>query len=87
MRDSNEINRMMMAAARGLSLEEAGVENTPSNREYYAKLIEELNAAPKGVMLSPLNEWPDDTYDELSAASQKRWGGPRTLQQMKDDEE
>jgi hypothetical protein len=84
--DSSEKNRMLLAATLNTGFESAGVENNAENRRYFAELIDELDAAPEGVMLSPVNEWPDDKYDELSANTWKAWGAPRTLQQMKDDE-
>ena len=77
---------MLLAATLNTGFESAGVEDNAKNRKYFAELVQELDAAPIGVMVSPVNEWPDDKYDELSAASRKKWGGPRTLEEMKDDE-
>jgi hypothetical protein len=81
--DSNDKNKMMLAATLNTGLKGSGVENTASNRKFFAGLIEELEASPIGVMVAPVFEWPDDTYDELSANSDKAWGAPRTLEQMR----
>jgi hypothetical protein len=81
--DSNDKNKMMLAATLNTGLDGSGVENTAKNRKFFATLIEELDASPIGVMVSPVFEWPDDTYDELSANSDKAWGAPRTLEQMR----
>jgi len=81
--DSSEKNRMLMAATLNTGLEGSGVENTAKNRKFFAGLIEELDASPIGVMVSPVFEWPDDTYDELSANTERAHGPYRTLEQMK----
>ncbi len=72
--DSSEKNRMLLAAPLNTGFESAGVENNAANRKYFAELIEELEAAPIGVMVSPINEWPDDKYDDLMARSVKKMG-------------
>jgi len=84
--DSNDKNKMMLAATLNTGLKGSGVANTAKNRKFFADLVEELDASPIGVMVYPVFEWPDDTYDELSANSDKAWGAPRTLEQMKNGE-
>ena len=84
--DSSEKNRMLLAATLNTGFESAGVENNAANRKYFAELTKELETAPIGVMVSPINEWPDEKYDELITNTYKAWGAPRTLEQMKDDE-
>ena len=81
--DSSEKNRMLIAATLNTGLDSAGVKNNAENRKYFAELIEELDASPIGVMVSPVNEWPDDKYEELSANTERAHGPYRTLEQMK----
>jgi hypothetical protein len=44
-------NLMLMAAARGRTFEEAGVPDTPGNRELYAKMLSEIDSFPEGSVV------------------------------------
>lgn len=48
----------------------------PEERAVYDTLVEELNAAEGRVMSYIPFDWPDDKYDELTAATWKAWGPP-----------
>jgi hypothetical protein len=58
-------HKMMMVAASGKTFEESGFPS--ENKEDYDKIVEELKQAPAGAMLSPVNEWAGDEYDDLVA--------------------
>ena len=61
--DSEIRNKLLIIASRGQSFEEADVDE--SYREEFDKILNEIKNAPGGVMISPLNEWVGDEYDEI----------------------
>ena len=61
--DSEIRNRLLIIAARGQSFEEANLDE--KHRTEFDKILKEIKNAPEGVMLSPLNEWAGDEYDEI----------------------
>lgn len=79
--DSDRMNLILVAVSTGQPIETLP-DVTDEDREMYATLIKEVNAAPEGTMVEPSLEWPDDTWDELIAATEAAWGAPRTLAEM-----
>ena len=61
--DSEIRNKLFIIASRGQSFEEADVD--VSDREEFDKILNEIKNAPGGGMISPLNEWVGDEYDEI----------------------
>lgn len=61
--DSELMNKLMSVASRGEPFEAAKVEE--KYRTDFEKILEEIKSAPKGVMISPVSDWPGDEYDEI----------------------
>lgn len=57
------LNKLFMVASKGNTFEDANVDE--KFRPEFNRIVEELDEAPEGVMISPVNEWVGDEYDEM----------------------
>jgi hypothetical protein len=58
------------------------MELTEEVAETYRTVLDEINAVDDKTMAEPVFDWPDDTYDDLIAATEAKYGKPRTLAEM-----
>ena len=86
MLDSDDLNKLLVAATTGKGLENSGVPVTPESEVAYAEIVAELEAAPEGVMVSPVFDWPGNEYDDLIAATDRAWGGDKSLEELANEE-
>lgn len=66
MLNSEELNKLFLAAINGKTLKEIGL-TTQEHIDAYGKIVDELAAAPKGSMPMPVNDWIGDEYDDMIA--------------------
>lgn len=64
-------NKMFMVALTGKSFEDSGFPN--ENKDDYEKIVEEIKNAPAGTMMSPVNEWVGDEYDDILAIFEEQY--------------
>jgi len=64
-------NKMFASALQGKSFEDSGFAS--ENKADYEKIVEEIKNAPAGTMMSPINEWVGDEYDDLLAIFQEQY--------------
>lgn len=62
-------NKIFMLICQGKTFEQSGLEE--SARELFDKITEEVKAAPKGAMMSPVNDWVGDEYDDIIEAFER----------------
>jgi hypothetical protein len=79
---SDDLRRIQQAAALGTDPNELNMELTDEVAETYRTVLDEINAFEGKTMIEPVFDWPDDTYDELIAATEAKHGKPRTLAEM-----
>jgi len=56
-------HKMMMIAANNVSFEDSGF--APEYKDDYEEIVESIKQAPEGTMLTPINEWAGDEYDDF----------------------
>jgi hypothetical protein len=62
-------NKIFMLVCKGKTFEQSGLEE--SARELFDKITEEIKSAPKGTMMTPVNEWVGDEYDGIIEAFER----------------
>ena len=67
---SEELNRIFVAASTGGQNPVTGEEA----EKLYFDIQTEIESLDGRMMAEPINEWADDTYDELLEATHKAWG-------------
>lgn len=83
---SDDLRRIQQAATLGTDPNELNMELTDEVAETYRTVLDEINAVEEKTMAEPVFDWPDDTYDELIAATEAKHGKPRTLAEMEAEE-
>jgi hypothetical protein len=83
---SDDLVRIQQAAALGTDPNLLNMEITPEVQATYDAILGEINAVEERTMISPLGEWPDDTYDELLENTYAAHGRPKTLAEMRGEE-
>ena len=83
---SDDLRRIQQAATLGTDPNELNMELTDEVAETYRTVLDEINAVEDKTMAEPVFDWPDDTYDELIAATEAKHGKPRTLAEMEAEE-
>jgi hypothetical protein len=67
--DVETINEMTRMAIKGLSFEETGLDS--NKKDFYDRLMVDIEKHPEKAMISPVNEWADDKYDDFLAKYEK----------------
>jgi hypothetical protein len=67
---SEEMNRVFVAASTGAKNPISGAEAD----KLYQDIKVDISNFDRPMMAEPLNEWADDSYDELLDATEKAWG-------------
>lgn len=65
------LNKMFMLVTSGKSFEDSGL--SAEHKKHYNDMIEEVKSAPVGTMMSPINEWVGDEYDDLLAIFEEQY--------------
>jgi len=63
------LNKLFMIATKGEPFESANVDE--EFRADFDEIVKELSEAPQGVMVSPINEWVGDEYDDVIAMCER----------------
>lgn len=80
--NSEQLNKLFLAATLGQPLETTGLELTEEVLSAYDEIVADLQDVPKGVTADPVFDWADDKYDDLIERSIKAHGGPRSLDEL-----
>ena len=67
---SEELNKVFVAASTGGQNPVTGEEA----KKLYSDIQTEIESLDGRIMAEPVNEWTDDSYDELLEATEKAWG-------------
>jgi len=79
---SSDLLRIQQAATLGKDIDEWGIDVTDEVSQAYDVVLAEINAVEGTVMVDPVFDWPDDTYDDLIDRSWQENGGPRSLTEL-----
>ena len=66
MMDVPVLNKIMRLVSEGKKFEDTDLGS--EHKKHFEQIAEELESVEQGVMLSPINEWVGDEYDDLIAA-------------------
>ena len=67
---TEEMNRVFVAASTGAKNPISGA----AAEKLYLDIKDEISKFEKPMIAEPINEWADDSYDELLDATRKAWG-------------
>ena len=83
---SDDLVRIQQAAVLGTDPNDLNMEITDEVVDTYQQIVREINAVEEKTTVSPPNDWPDDTYDELLENTYAAHGRPKTLVEMAAEE-
>lgn len=80
--NAHDRQKVLVAATLRTGIPSTGLNDNMEAVKFYNEVVAELENAPDGVMVEPVFDMPDEKYDKLIEASDKRFPKP-TLEERK----